>query len=63
MKRRKPTRRHLQALRKIKQLERDLDDCYMAAQTIFHRCECGRIAERGIRCPTNQEGGKCEAGS
>jgi hypothetical protein len=34
-----------------------------ACQTRFRRCACGRLAEVGIICPTNQEGGECEAGS
>lgn len=46
----------------LKQAKSDLRDCFNARQTIFHRCKCGRIAERGIICPTNREGGKCEAG-
>lgn len=44
-------------------IKRDLNDCFNAAQTIFYRCACGRVTERGIICPTNQEGGTCEAGS
>jgi hypothetical protein len=46
-----------------RQRDRDLQDCLNAAQTIFARCACGRMRERGIICPTNQEGGTCEAGS
>lgn len=47
---------------KLAQARRDLQDCYKACQTVFYRCRCGRIAERGIICPTNAEGGNCEYG-
>lgn len=48
---------------RIRLLQRDLNDCLNAAQTIFHRCACGRIAENGIICPSNQEKpGSCEKG-
>ena len=51
-----------QALNRIEQLERDITDMRNARQTIFYRCTCGRIAERGIICPTNQDGENCEEG-
>jgi len=46
----------------------DLNDMRGARQTIFVRCACGRLAERGLICPTNMERGvgdenlTCEAG-
>lgn len=46
-----------------RQLVRDNRDMHAACQTYFVRCACGRLREPGIICPTNQEGGHCEAGS
>lgn len=46
----------------IKQLVQDNTDMRNAHQTSFRRCSCGRIAERGIICPTVQEGGNCKTG-
>ncbi len=47
----------------FEQMKRDHADMARACQTRFRRCACGRLAEVGIICPTNQEGGECEAGS
>jgi hypothetical protein len=58
----KVTLREAQLIAKIRRLKADLYDMSNASQTVFRRCACGRMAERGIICPTNQEGGECEAG-
>lgn len=47
----------------FERMKRDLHDMANAAQTIFVRCACGRVREPGIICPTNREGGQCDAGS
>ena len=49
--------------RRIAEMRADMRDMNMARQTYFVRCACGRVREAGIICPTNQEGGECEAGS
>lgn len=50
-------------LKVIGRMNADIRDMNAAHQTIFVRCACGRVREQNIICPTNQEGGHCEAGS
>lgn len=54
--------RMLVARDKWVKLVQDHNDMMSAAQTYFVRCLCGRLREPGIICPTNREGGECEAG-
>lgn len=51
-----------EALDVIAQLRRDLSDCFASPRNVFTRCACGRLKSVGLVCPTNAEGGECEAG-
>jgi hypothetical protein len=46
----------------VEQRRRDMADMNSSPQTLFVRCACGRIRSQGLICPTNAEGGDCEAG-
>lgn len=50
-------------IERYEQQQQDIADMQAACQTMFYRCACGRMRERNIICPTNQEGGHCEAGA